>query len=242
MNAILAPRPPKDEWTLDRALVVDQVAARLREKILGGELPAGARLHDSRLAPLFEVSRNTVREACRALVAEGLAEHHPHRGFAVRTLTPEDARDVYALRLCLELAAARDGFDQLGARLPALRRSATALRAATRRGRFGEAIDVDLAFHATLVSVLPAERLVRAHRAACDELRIALVALDRAERQPERLAASHDGLVDWIERGDRPGLVRALKRHLSESRDRLVAALDARVPEAERLRRHKLAG
>lgn len=215
-------------WTLDRKLAVDQVTTLLRDKILSGELAAGSALRESRLAPLVGVSRNTVREACRSLVAEGLVVHHPHRGFAVAALSAEDVDDVYALRRRLELAAVREAFEAMGERLPRLREHVHDLREVALGGRYREAIEADLRFHAELVSTLGSRRLVDAFRQACDELRPLLATLDRAERDPEALVAEHEELIGLIAAGDRGGLARRLKRHLEETRQRMVAAIERR--------------
>src|SRR5690349_4953493 len=79
------------------------VAADLiREAILDGELPAGARLKEDELAERLDVSRTPVREALRRLEAEGLVVHEPKRGAAVRSYTPEELDDMYRLRALLE--------------------------------------------------------------------------------------------------------------------------------------------
>jgi len=53
------------------------------------------------------VSRTVIREALRQLESEGLVDIIPNKGPAVRTLSWEEAQDLYAIRAVLEGLAAR---------------------------------------------------------------------------------------------------------------------------------------
>lgn len=87
-------------------LVVDQLADRLRERILSGAAPTGTWLRQERLATEFGVSRTPIREALRALQAQGMVEVVPHRGALVCGPTLRDIREAYAVRAELEGYAA----------------------------------------------------------------------------------------------------------------------------------------
>lgn len=83
------------------------VLTAVREAILGGVVPPGARLRQEELAELFGTSRIPVREALRALEYEGLVTSEPHRGFTVTSLDADDVEEVYDLRIVLEGHALR---------------------------------------------------------------------------------------------------------------------------------------
>jgi DNA-binding GntR family transcriptional regulator len=74
----------------------------LREDILRGTLPAGARLGEVELADRLGVSRTPVREALSRLAAEGLVELVPNRGARVASWTVDELEGVFALRSLLE--------------------------------------------------------------------------------------------------------------------------------------------
>jgi len=78
------------------------VLAQLRDLITSGEVAAGSQLVQEDLAQRWQVSRVPIREALRALSAEGLIEYFPHRGFFVANLSAEDLAEVYDLRALLE--------------------------------------------------------------------------------------------------------------------------------------------
>jgi len=89
------------------ATVRKQAEAQLRRAIIDGYFRPGQHLSDRALQEILQVSRTVVREAVRQLEAEGLVETIPHRGSFVRTMTPAEAEQVYAVREALEDLAAR---------------------------------------------------------------------------------------------------------------------------------------
>ena len=88
------------------------VAQRLREMILGGELPAGKRVQERDIAETFGVSRTPVRVALGMLEADGLVEGHPNRGFTVCEFTVDDILSAYDVRAALEGLAIRTAMEE----------------------------------------------------------------------------------------------------------------------------------
>ncbi|GLY17619.1 GntR family transcriptional regulator [Kineosporia rhizophila] len=86
--------------------LVDDVAARIRERIMSGQIPIGAQLRQAELASDFGVSRTPVREALRQLQSGGLIEVLPNRGAVVRVPAPWEVREAYEVRAELEALAA----------------------------------------------------------------------------------------------------------------------------------------
>ena len=65
----------------------DEVAARLREQIFGGQLMPGSFLDEPALCESLAISRTPLREALKVLTAEGLVRHEPRRGCFVNEVT-----------------------------------------------------------------------------------------------------------------------------------------------------------
>ncbi len=74
----------------------------LRRRILGGQYDPGERLVENTLSQELGVSRIPVREALRALAAEGLVKIEPRRGASVARLSPNIAREMVEVRATLE--------------------------------------------------------------------------------------------------------------------------------------------
>ena len=98
------------------ASVVDLAYAAIRERIVAGALPRGARVHQEDLAVELGVSRTPVREALRRLAAEGLVEMRTNRGARVADLDRSGMRAAYEARLVIEPGAARLAADAPAAR------------------------------------------------------------------------------------------------------------------------------
>jgi GntR family transcriptional regulator, vanillate catabolism transcriptional regulator len=80
---------------------------RLREMILAGELPSGARIAELAIVEKLGVSRTPIRAALMRLEQEGLLQALPSGGFAVRTFTEREVADSIELRGTVEGLAAR---------------------------------------------------------------------------------------------------------------------------------------
>lgn len=80
---------------------------RLREMVLAGELPGGARIAELTLVDKLGVSRTPVRAALMRLEQEGLLHSLPGGGYAVRTFSESDVADAIELRGTMEGLAAR---------------------------------------------------------------------------------------------------------------------------------------
>lgn len=85
----------------------DALVAEVRQQILSGELAPGTALTEQGLATTFGVARPTVRSALQELEARHLAERADGRSLRVPVLTEADVRDLFRVRLPLEVAAVR---------------------------------------------------------------------------------------------------------------------------------------
>ena len=97
----IAPQP--------RETLTDAAAGALRALIFSGRLPPGTPLRLNQLAARLGMSVMPVREALRALEADGLVTFRAHYGATVADLSVEDIEEAYAVRAALEGLAARDG-------------------------------------------------------------------------------------------------------------------------------------
>jgi len=96
MNKALAPIEES------RKTLAAQVVERIRQAILDQSLPPGSRINQYKLAEVLEVSLVPVREALKALEAEGLVTITPRRGAFVTEISFGDLDELYYARKVLE--------------------------------------------------------------------------------------------------------------------------------------------
>ena len=84
----------------------EEVVARLRHKLVEGEIPPGARVPERELCEALGISRTPLREALKVLAAEGLVVLLPNRGARAARLTRESVQDLFEVCEGLEALAA----------------------------------------------------------------------------------------------------------------------------------------
>lgn len=87
------------------ASIAGSIVPAIREAIISGELPAGARLSEIQLAKQFDISRTPVREALDQLDSEQLVDVIPYVGSRVRPIRLRDVEEIYQIRIALETMA-----------------------------------------------------------------------------------------------------------------------------------------
>jgi DNA-binding GntR family transcriptional regulator len=98
---------PSDTATpLASTALYEQVADRLRQRILARELEPGAWVDELKLCGELGISRTPLREALKVLAAEGLVTMKLRRGAYVTEMSERDVREAYQLLALLESDAA----------------------------------------------------------------------------------------------------------------------------------------
>src|SRR6187431_2747413 len=87
--------------------VVARISKALADRIVAGEIEAGAKLRQDHVAEEFGASHVPVREAFRLLEAQGLAVSEPRRGVRVAGFSLDEVREVAEMRAALEVLALR---------------------------------------------------------------------------------------------------------------------------------------
>jgi DNA-binding GntR family transcriptional regulator len=85
----------------------------ITDQILRGRILPGEKLAEVALAQQMGISRSPVREALRALSAQGLIIVEPRRGAFVAEMDAKQASDLYVCRLLIEPECVRQAVDAL---------------------------------------------------------------------------------------------------------------------------------
>ncbi|TAL02560.1 MAG: GntR family transcriptional regulator [Rhodospirillaceae bacterium] len=90
----------------------EQVADFLREGIIAGRFPRGARLKQLEIAKLLQTSITPVREALKLLAAEGYVVGDSYRGATVAPFDISASNEMLNLRILLETQLIRGAVEQ----------------------------------------------------------------------------------------------------------------------------------
>jgi DNA-binding GntR family transcriptional regulator len=88
--------------------IASQLAARLREAVVSGQLEAGSKINLDRAKQQFHVSLSPLREALARLISDGLVEFQDNRGYRVAPVSLANLEEITSLREELEAYALRE--------------------------------------------------------------------------------------------------------------------------------------
>ncbi len=81
----------------------DQIYEIIKEDIINQTYPHNTVLNEKKISQELSVSKTPVREALKALEAEGWVEYVPYKGILVKQMSLEDLKDVFRVRKALEV-------------------------------------------------------------------------------------------------------------------------------------------
>lgn len=213
----------------DRRSTTDEVFTRLRERILTAELVPGSRHSVYRLADELGVSRTPVREAVLRLADLGLISIERNRGITIRGIRAEDVRDVFELRLMLEVpaaaGAARRADDALVVRLTA---ALEAMRVAALAGDEAAFNGHDRVLHAALGEALGNPLLSREVDRLRDSIRVRGVSTIDQTRTMADIAEEHAPIVAAVAARDPEAAALAMREHLEHTAALLLDQIGSR--------------
>lgn len=206
----------------ENGVAAESVVDQLRDRIASGALAPGAPLRDVALAEEFGVSRNTLREAVRLLVHEGLAVHQLYKGATVKRLSVADVHDIYAARRALELRAVEHSFSVSQEALDALDIPVSAAERSAAADQWDAAGTHSLDFHRAIVRLLGSERLDSFFRTTVAQLRLAFAEAPHEPEFQSHWVERDRELCDLLRTGRRTQAAAALTHYLDDSERMIV--------------------
>lgn len=214
----------KDRELLGRKSTADRVAAILRERILEGFLRPGTRLSEEAIGGALGVSRNTLREAFRMLARERLLEHELNRGVFVRTVSEDDAIDLYRVRRYIEVAAVRNLPDAPAEALSAMAAAAEEGERAADEERWSDVGTANMHFHQSLVGLARCPRLEDFMHQVLAELRLVFHVMVDAREFHEPYLRRNRQILAALQSGEPEKAAKFLEDYLSDAENQLADA------------------
>jgi DNA-binding GntR family transcriptional regulator len=215
----------QDEPTLT---VSEQIASRVGERILSGQLAPGARIGEQELADEFKVSRGPVREALRILEREGLATLLARRGAIVTDLSAQELSELLDIRAGLFEVAVRKLMAQPSAQLlPLMRAGTERLQALAAQDGAGELYAQTTYRLLILVARLTGNRRLQRMLTSISlqTLRYSKLGLSSVARRQRSVSLWQQAIVA-LESGDADRVVQLTRQRIEESAQEAVQQLD----------------
>lgn len=208
--------------------IQQDVASRIRDKIVKGEFPSGASLSEVSIAEELGVSRTPVREALKQLQAEGLLVIRPKVGTFVATPRRVDVIELFQLKEILEGAAA--GLLAQRGEVPELRQlrvNVQQSQAAVRAGDVEAYAALVEQFHTLIVSGANNGKLAHQYKLVMNQLaypRLVQTSVSLPGRL-ERSDQEHQRALEVITAKDGATAERIMRDHVRASREALLARM-----------------
>ncbi|WP_428529152.1 GntR family transcriptional regulator [Roseibium sp.] len=201
----------------------EHIADSLHADIIAGRFKPGAELKQGEIAKRFKVSRIPIRDALQLLAARGLIDLVPNRRARVISLTRDEIREIYDIRILLECNCLAEAIDQI--RDTDLERISAAFRHSSIDAETANWSDGDWAFHKALY--LPSGKarqigMIDQLRQTC---RIHISGYGILPDQTAQWLKDHQGIVDACHMRDRDKATRVLKLHIEAAGRTLLGAI-----------------
>jgi DNA-binding GntR family transcriptional regulator len=205
------------------------VQEELERMLRSGALTPGSPLREATLANQLGVSRGPVREAFRSLEEKGLVRVEKNRGVFVRSISQQEADDIFEVRVALEkliatrLAKLPDALISSG--IPELLNKAEKLAA---RADFAGCHALNMQFHQRLAELSGNKTLLQTYEKLVNELSLFRQQSHASTPDASSLrksVADHRKLFEALVDGDKRKALRVLKEHVEESRKRMKKIL-----------------
>lgn len=219
-----------DGEPVQRQSLAQQIEARLRQRILIGDLRPGQRLTEQGVAKAMGTSPGPVREAFSVLARDGLVLSLAHRGTFVSEVSEATARLAYQIRSILEPEVAVMAMSVITPEAIAeLRRRVELVRVLAGRKEHASALAADMSFHGYIFEIVGGELYSKVWAPIQDTiLKFQVIASPQYYGLPynvERIDV-HNRIVTLLESGDAEAVRQVVQLHNSDIWRRIEAASD----------------
>jgi len=204
----------------------EQVADYLREGIIAGRFPRGARLKQQEIASLLNTSITPVREALKLLEAEGYVSGDSFKGAVVAPFDIAASSETLTLRILLETQLVKAAVERAdAAEIEELRALAGTFARAHAAGDNEAARAANYRFHHRMFEIAQMPQTL--HFVQILWARYPFDLINRLSGRVSRAADEHDALLQAFLTGDVPAAILATRQHIEAGWRELRDAVEA---------------
>ncbi len=211
---------------------VDPLVDALYQLIRTGELSPGQRVDQRAVSERLSVSRTPLREALRALAADGILVRTPNAGYGVAKLSAADLLQYYSIRTFLETEVLRTVEWPDDEQMAELVRLNDECAKAADEGSIDHLVEANRRFHFLIFSWSPLTIMIteieRVWRVSDPYRSLHLSNPERRKRVP----GDHQKMIEAIVDRDAPRLIKLMDSHRTASRKLLQDMFGATLSPA----------
>lgn len=204
-----------------------EVADRLRELIVQGELEPGDRLNERLLTERFGISRTPLREAIKMLASEGLVQLLPNRGATVTPITRKSTLELFQVMGALESLAGELACSRASDRdIAEITRLHELMRGHYERRELNEYFRLNQEIHQRMVECAGNDELADIYRRLSARLRRARYMANYSRERWDRAMAEHEQMLEALTQRQAKRLNALLSSHLDNKQKVIEDWLD----------------
>lgn len=205
---------------------------RMREDVIAGILPTGARLTIADLVERYQVSQMPVREAVQSLAGEGLISLLPHRGARVVEVGPKFVRDSFEMCEVIEGLLARLSVAHITrAKLSELERLNQKMANDISNGRIEEAYILNRQFHNSLYALADNPLAFSIYERYSSLMSIIRRTHGVSEERQKTVINQHCQLIEALRAGDEAAVEQIARLHNKCSKEDVLARMQQKNSE-----------
>ena len=209
--------------SIPRQVLHQEVAVRLRQRIVEGHFAPGAKLNERELSESLQVSRTPLREAIKMLAVEGLVELLPNRGAAVAQMSEQAVADTFEVIAGLEGQSGEFAAQRITeAELAEIRALHYEMLAAYTRRDLPTYYRLNAQIHTLINAAARNPVLTQTWRTVNARLQALRFRSNFDETKWKRAVKEHDGMVELLAQRDAAGMRALLIAHLEHKRDAVL--------------------
>ncbi len=191
----------------------------LKKKII--KLGGGSYLSARQFATEIGVSYTPVREAFLRLQREGTLKLIPNVGFFINTFDIGELIQIYQARECTEIFVLDKAFDLITKdHIKQMKSTNVQLEAALAKGNIYEYQQLDIKLHEKIFIIYGNKHLLNFYRNIREQYMLCSVRV--AKTLSNAAVLEHAELLECIESGDRENAINALKKNISQAKERMI--------------------
>jgi len=211
----------------ERKSLGQHVFESIKQAIIGGEIPSGQRLVESRLAETLGISRTPVREAIHKLEREGFLGKRPRGGFVVLGLDSIDIEETFGIRSVLEGYAARlAAIKHEESDLEPLEAHISVFQQHLDKGKLERLPDINTEFHDMLYALSKSPRLIKMINDLRDQIFRYRQMILRDTELAAMSNADHIQMLKHIKQRDAEGVEKLVHEHLMRGQSAVIRFIE----------------